>query len=68
MLILLYLPILGLFLVFELVNSNSTLRKVGTQPRVEGGSLLARKITSLSGDLVKPLRFIVCLKNNKFVR
>ena len=67
MLILIYLVILGLFLVLELVNSNSTLRKVGPQPRVESGSLLARKITSLSGDLIKPLRFIVRLENNKFV-
>ena len=61
MLNVLYLPILGLFLVHELVNSTSTLRKVGPQPRVESGSLLALKTTSLSGDLVKPLRFIVRL-------
>ena len=61
MLNLLYLPILGLFLVFELVNSTSTVRKVGPQSRVESGSLLALKIISLSGDLVKPLRFVVRL-------
>ena len=50
-----------MFFVLELVNSNSTLRKVGPQPRVESGSLLALKTTSLSGDLVKPLRFVVRL-------
>ena len=38
----------------ELVNSISTLRKVGTQQVVEGGLLWSYKIISWYDDLVKP--------------